>query len=139
MDKQNCIFCKIIDGVIPSTTIFENTEFKVIMDLYPATKGHTLIIPKEHFDDIFEIDSETAGRLFSLATHIARALKTELNCDGLNVLQNNGTIAGQSIPHFHLHLIPRYQSDGLNVTFEAKDPADKEELAILAENLRAKL
>ncbi|MDF2820527.1 MAG: hypothetical protein K0R15_968 [Clostridiales bacterium] len=136
MDKNNCIFCKITSGEIKSITIFENTEFKVIMDLFPATKGHTLIITKEHFDNIYEIDSDTAGRLFALATHISRALKAELNCDGLNVLQNNGVVANQSIPHFHLHLIPRYLNDGLNMTFDTKEAAIQEELTELATKIR---
>ena len=95
MKKEDCIFCKIAGGEIPSNTIYENSEFKVIMDIAPASKGHVLIIPKEHFKDIYEIDAITAGKLFQLATVVARALKEVLHCDGLNVLQNNGLIAGQ--------------------------------------------
>ena len=109
MKKEDCIFCKIAGGEIPSNTIYENSEFKVIMDIAPASKGHVLIIPKEHFKDIYEIDAITAGKLFQLATVVARALKEVLHCDGLNVLQNNGLIAGQTVYHFHMHLIPRYK------------------------------
>ena len=98
MKKEDCIFCKIASGDIPSNTIYENSEFKVIMDIAPASKGHVLIIPKEHFKDIYEIDAITAGKLFQLATVVARALKEVLHCDGLNVLQNNGLITYAVIP-----------------------------------------
>ena len=108
--KEDCIFCKIAKGKIPSATIYEDNHFAVILDVNPATKGHCLIIPKEHFDNIYDLDGETAGKLFSLATCIARALKDALKCDGLNVIQNNGEIAGQTVNHFHLHLIPRYEN-----------------------------
>ena len=96
MKKDDCIFCKIAAGEIPSTTVYETNEFKVFFDIAPASKGHTLIIPKEHFDNIFSLDSETAGKLFSLTTVVARALKEETGCDGMNLLQNNGEIAGQT-------------------------------------------
>ena len=115
MKKEDCIFCKIAGGEIPSNTIYENSEFKVIMDIAPASKGHVLIIPKEHFKDIYEIDAITAGKLFQLATVVARALKEVLHCDGLNVLQNNGLIAGQTVYHFHMHLIPRYEGDDVTI------------------------
>lgn len=113
--KDDCIFCKIAKGSIPSATIYEDRRFRVIMDINPASKGHCLIIPKEHFDNIYDLDVETAGRLFSLATCIARALRDALGCEGLNIVQNNGKIAGQTVFHFHLHLIPRYQGDDVKV------------------------
>lgn len=124
MRKEDCIFCKIINGDIPSNTIYENSEFKVIMDASPATKGHVLILPKEHFDDIYDIDAETAGRLFQLASVVARALKEALHCDGLNILQNNGTIAGQTVFHFHMHLIPRYKGDTVTLKWEEHSSED---------------
>lgn len=124
MIKEDCIFCKIINGDIPSNTIYENSEFKVIMDASPATKGHVLILPKEHFDDIYDIDAETAGRLFQLASVVARALKEALHCDGLNILQNNGTIAGQTVFHFHMHLIPRYKGDTVTLKWEEHSSED---------------
>ncbi len=130
MRKEDCIFCKIINGDIPSNTIYENSEFKVIMDASPATKGHVLILPKEHFDDIYDIDAETAGRLFQLANVVARALKEALHCDGLNILQNNGTIAGQTVFHFHMHLIPRYKGDTVTLKWEehSSDDLDMEKI-----------
>ena len=124
MRKEDCIFCKIINGDIPSNTIYENSEFKVIMDASPATKGHVLILPKEHFDDIYDIDAETAGRLFQLASVVARALKEALHCDGLNILQNNGMIAGQTVFHFHMHLIPRYKGDTVTLKWEEHSSED---------------
>ena len=107
--KEDCLFCKIARGKIPSATIYEDSHFRVILDVNPATKGHCLIIPKEHFDNIYDLDAETAGKLFSLATCIARAMRDALGCEGLNLVQNNGEIAGQTVFHFHLHLIPRYK------------------------------
>lgn len=131
MVKDDCIFCKIAKGEIPSATIYETSEFKVMLDVAPANKGHALIIPKEHFDNIFQIDAETAGKLFSLATVVARALKEETNCEGMNIVQNNGAVAGQTVNHFHLHLIPRHQGDGVQVTWKQgeTDPAEQEALA----------
>ena len=117
MKKEDCIFCKIANGESPSATIFEDRDFRVMLDIGPATRGHVLILTKEHYDNIYEIDAETAGKLFSLASVIARAMKKVLNCDGMNILQNNGTVAGQTVFHFHLHLIPRYEGDQVQVTW----------------------
>lgn len=138
MKKEDCIFCKIANGEIPSTTIFENEEFKVFFDINPASKGHCLIVPKEHYDNIFDIDKEVAGRLFSLAASVAGSLKKQLNCEGMNLVQNNGEIAGQTVFHFHLHLIPRYTGDTVNVKW-APGQADVEELAKLAKAVAADL
>jgi histidine triad (HIT) family protein len=134
LNSQECLFCKIAKGEIPSATIFENSEFKVILDKFPANKGHILIIPKEHMENIYEMDSELGGKLFSLAINIAKILKKELNIEGLNILQNNGKIAGQSVFHFHLHLIPRYQDDEVNITWKPLKPTN-EELTDLANKL----
>ncbi len=136
--KEDCIFCKIAAGQIPSATIYEDNNFRVFLDINPATKGHCLIVPKEHFDNIYELDAETAGRLFSLATMIARALKKALNCDGLNIVQNNGLVAGQTVFHFHMHLVPRYENDGLSL-LEEQDPGDMDEIETLRKLIRAEL
>lgn len=130
MIKDDCIFCKIAKGDIPSATIYETSDFKVILDVAPANKGHALIITKEHFDNIFQMDAETAAKLFSLATVVARAIKDELKCDGLNVLQNNGEAAGQTVNHFHLHLIPRYENDGVNIGWTPKETVSEEQEAL---------
>lgn len=138
MHNSDCIFCKIANGEIPSNTVYENSDFKVILDVAPASKGHTLIIPKEHFKNIFEIDGVTAGKLFSLGTEVARAIKQELQCDGLNIVQNNGAVAGQTVDHFHLHLIPRNEGDGVNIGWEPMQ-ADAEENAELAKQLHKRI
>lgn len=138
MTDMDCIFCKIAEGHIPSATIYENSEFRVLLDISPASKGHALIIPKEHFKDIFEIDAVTAGKLFSLATEVARAMKAVLKCDGLNIVQNNGAVAGQTVFHFHLHLIPRYEQDGLAITWTPGE-SDAEELKELAKAIRKQI
>lgn len=138
MMKEDCVFCKIVNGDIPSNTIYENSEFKVIMDISPATKGHVLVLPKEHYKDIYDIDAETAGKLFQLAAVVARALKEVLNCDGLNILQNNGVIAGQTVFHFHMHLIPRYEGDDVTVKWE-EHSMDAEEMDQLRKDIRKAL
>ena len=138
MKKEDCVFCKIVNGDIPSNTIYENSEFKVIMDISPATRGHVLILPKEHYKDIYDIDAETAGKLFQLAAVVARALKEVLNCDGLNILQNNGVIAGQTVFHFHMHLIPRYEGDDVTVKWE-EHSMDAEEMDQLRKDIRKAL
>lgn len=138
MIKEDCIFCKIAKGDIPSATIYETSDFKVILDVAPANRGHALIITKEHFDNIFQMDAETAAKLFSLATVVARAIKEETNCDGLNVVQNNGEVAGQTVNHFHLHLIPRFKGDNVNVTWKQGE-SDSEALAELAKALKKRI
>lgn len=111
MNKPDCIFCKIIGGEIPSRTIYEDDLFKVILDIEPATKGHALIIPKNHYDDLYELGEEEAKTIFILAQKLARVMTEKLGCDGFNIVQNNGEVANQTVLHFHLHLIPRYEND----------------------------
>lgn len=129
---SDCIFCKISGGEIPSTTLYEDDSFRVIFDLGPASKGHALILPKKHFDDVFSMDEETASKVFVVAAKVAKAMKEVLKCDGMNILQNNGTIAGQTVFHFHMHLIPRYEGDGINIGWTPKT-ADAEVLAQLSD------
>lgn len=109
MIKKDCIFCKLASGEIPTNTIFEDGLFRVILDAAPASKGHALIIPKEHYADLYEIDAETAGEAMKLAKKLAAHMTETLQCDGFNLVQNNGEVAGQTVFHFHLHLIPRYR------------------------------
>ena len=108
MRKDDCIFCKIIAGEIPSNTIYEDDDIKVIMDIAPATKGHALVLPKDHYDNIYDIDSEVLGKVVKVAQKVMKHATKVLGCDGYNLLQNNGEIAGQTVFHFHMHLIPRY-------------------------------
>lgn len=123
---DNCIFCKIISGDIPSATILENDEFKVILDRFPATKGHVLVLPKEHYANIFEIDPELGGRLFTLAIRIAGIVKKATGATDMNIIQNNGPIAGQTVDHFHLHIIPRYADDTVTVKWNQLDLTDEQ-------------
>ncbi len=112
MKEENCIFCKIASGEIPSKTIYEDNEFRVILDISPASKGHALIIPREHYADIYELPEDMAGHVMVLAKKLAAHMTEALNCDGFNIVQNNGEVAGQTVFHFHMHLIPRYREDG---------------------------
>lgn len=108
MLKDDCIFCRIIKGEIPSNTIFEDEEFKVILDAGPVSRGHALILPKDHYSDLYEIPEEKAASAIKLAKKLMIQMTDKLGCDGFNVLQNNKEAADQSVPHFHMHLIPRY-------------------------------
>ena len=113
----DCIFFKIANGEIPSATLYEDEEFRVILDLGPASKGHSLILPKKHAANIYELPDETAGKAMILAKKMAGKLTDALNCDGFNIVQNNGEIAGQTVFHFHMHLIPRYEGDGVGLNW----------------------
>ena len=115
---ENCIFCKIASGEIPSATLYEDEDFRVILDLGPATKGHSLILPKKHAANISEMPDELLGRAMSVAKKVAVAMKEGLSCDGVNVVQNNGEAAGQTVFHFHMHIIPRYKGDNAGVSWK---------------------
>ncbi len=128
--EENCIFCKIANGDIPSATLYEDEDFRVILDLGPASKGHALILPKKHAANLFELPEETAGKALVIAKRIGETLKEGLHADGLNIVQNNGAAAGQTVDHFHIHLIPRYQDDTVNVKWQPGElsETDKEEI-----------
>lgn len=107
--KDDCIFCKLANGVIPTNSIYEDDDFNVILDAGPAMKGHALILPKEHYANIYEIDEEILAKAAKLAKKIVEHETPILGADGYNLVQNNGETAGQTVFHFHLHLIPRYK------------------------------
>lgn len=137
MKETNCIFCKIASGEIPSNTIYEDDEFRVILDLTPASKGHALILPKEHYADIYEIDAELAGRAMKLAKKLAMHMTKALSCDGFNLLQNNHEVAGQTVFHFHMHLIPRYRNaKNQDMLMWTKETFSEEEMREIREMLR---
>ena len=123
---NDCIFCKIAKGEIPSKTIYEDEMFRVILDLGPATKGHALVLPKAHYSNLFEMPQEAAADAMKVAKKVASLLKTKLNCDGLNLVQNNGETAGQTVMHFHLHVIPRYENDGQKILWNPTSPSAEE-------------
>ena len=110
MRDDNCIFCKIANGEIPSATLYEDEEFRVILDLGPASKGHALILPKNHYRNLYDIDDEVASKAIVLAKKMVTKMTDVLGCDGYNVVQNNEEPAGQTVFHFHMHLIPRYKN-----------------------------
>ena len=114
---DNCIFCKIAGGEIPAATLYEDENFRVILDLGPASKGHALILPKEHYANLYEIDEEVAGNAMKLAKRLVTKMTDALKCDGFNLVQNNGEVAGQTVFHFHMHLIPRYENDQVGLTW----------------------
>ncbi|MCD8220602.1 MAG: HIT family protein [Clostridiales bacterium] len=136
MNDQNCIFCKIANGEIPSATVYEDEEFRVILDMGPASRGHALILPKSHFKDITEADMETAGKLFPLASKIGQGMKKGLGAAGFNVVQNNGTCAGQTVFHLHVHVIPRYEG-GPEIVAWKPGKSDPDELAKTAALIHA--
>ena len=106
---DNCIFCKIINGEIPSYTIFEDELIKIFLDINPSSNGHCLVIPKKHFVDINDIDSEYLNHIFTVVKEMLPILESKLNYDGISLCQNNGFV--QDVKHFHLHLIPKYKNN----------------------------
>lgn len=130
MRDESCIFCKLAAGEIPSTTLYEDENFRVILDLSPAAKGHALIIPKEHYRNLYDLDEKLAAEVLVLAKKMVVKLKGILDCDGYNIVQNNEEAAGQTVFHFHMHLIPRYKGDnvGLGWKMGKLSDADKEEI-----------
>jgi histidine triad (HIT) family protein len=113
---SDCIFCKIVNGEIPSAKVYEDEHVYAFLDISQVTKGHTLVIPKKHTPNVFEIESEEAGNLFAAVPKIANAIKKAYEPKGLNLLQNNGEFAYQSVFHLHIHLIPRYdETDGFGL------------------------
>lgn len=137
--SQDCIFCRINSGEIPSTTIYENEEFRVMLDRFPASKGHILIIPKEHIEDIYDLEPESAGRLFELTTRFASIIKRTFGNDGLNIIQNNGKAAGQTVFHYHLHMIPRYKDDNMQLGWECDEKVTVQELEEHANQIKNKM
>ena len=123
---SNCIFCKIANGEIPSATLYEDEDFRVILDLGPASKGHALILPKAHAANIYEISDDMAAKAMILAKKMATKMTEALKCDGFNIVQNNGEPAGQTVFHFHMHLIPRYVNDGQKILWTPGESTPEE-------------
>ena len=128
---SDCIFCKIANGEIPSATLYEDEDFRVILDLGPASKGHALILPKAHAANIYEISDDMAAKAMILAKKMATKMTETLKCDGFNIVQNNGEPAGQTVFHFHMHLIPRYEGDQVGITWKPGTLTDEVKNEIL--------
>jgi len=126
MRKDDCIFCKIANGEIPSKTLYEDDMFRVILDLAPAAKGHALILPKNHAANLYELPENEASKVLVLAKEMATKMTKALDCDGFNLVQNNEEVAGQTVFHFHMHLIPRYTNDGQKINWIPKEMSQDE-------------
>ncbi|RRN49289.1 HIT family protein [Streptococcus suis] len=132
---SDCIFCKIISGEIPASKVYEDDQVLAYLDITQVTKGHTLVVPKEHYRNVLDMNEEVAATLFSVVPTIARQLKEKLGASGLNIVNNNEEAAGQTVFHTHIHLLPRFNNqDGLSIQFKANDP-DFPALAQLAQEL----
>ena len=138
MTDDNCIFCRIAGGTIPSATLYEDEQFRVILDLGPASRGHALILPKEHFEDVCQLDEGIAAKVLTLGAKIGAAMKKALGCAGFNLVQNNGKAAGQTVSHFHMHVIPRYE-DGPSMVSWIPGEITSEELEEVAETIKKSL
>jgi len=130
MKNENCIFCKIANGEVPSAVIYEDDDFRVILDMGPASKGHALVVPKEHYINLFDLSDELASKALIVAKKVICKMKDVLGCDGYNIVQNNEEAAGQTVMHFHIHLIPRYKEDqvGLGWKMGKLSDADRDEI-----------
>lgn len=126
MKDENCIFCKLANGDIPTATVYEDEYLRAIMDAAPANKGHIIILPKSHAANIYELEDEYVSRAFVLAKKLAVALKELTGCDGVNILQNNGEAAGQTVFHFHVHVIPRFKDDDCTIVWKPTSYDDGE-------------
>lgn len=132
MKDNNCIFCKIAAGEIPSATIYEDDDFRVILDIEPATYGHALLICKEHYANLYELPDALAARALPVAKKVISMMKDITGCDGYNIVQNNGRAAGQSVSHYHIHLIPRYAHDGALPLWKPGHLSEEDKEEILA-------
>lgn len=132
MREENCIFCKIAAGEIPSATLYEDNDFKVILDIEPASKGHALILPKNHYANLYELDDATAAKVLLIAKKMITKLTDILGCEGYNIVQNNGKAAGQTVFHYHMHLIPRYKDDTVDIKWKMGKLSEEDKEYILS-------
>jgi len=136
---NNCIFCKIIGGAIPASVVYEDEHALAFMDINPVNPGHTLVVPKAHFQEVGEMDEAIGAHLFKVAMRVEKALrKSGLRCEGINILQNNGAAAFQDVMHVHLHVIPRYRGDDLKVHWGAKS-AERQDLEEAAKSIKKQM
>lgn len=135
---SDCIFCKIVNGEIPSAKVFENENIFAFLDISPLNKGHCLIIPKQHFENIFDIDKDVLSKIIKIAKELAEKMKNNLGAKAVNLVNASGEEAEQGVFHFHLHVVPRYENDGLEMNkwwqSKVKKPTP-EDLRKLAEKI----
>jgi len=137
-NMQTCVFCKIVKGEIDSAKIYEDNEVFAFLDINPLSLGHTLIIPKSHFENIFDINENILQKIIVVTKNISQKIKNNLNADGIRLSQFNGSVAGQEVMHFHLHVIPKYENDELSKNFKSKE-VNLEELKKIASKLATDL
>jgi histidine triad (HIT) family protein len=136
---NDCIFCKIITGTLPCAKVYEDDTQLAFLDLYPISRGHTLLIPKKHHRNLFDANELVAAKVYPTVILLARAIKQATGCAGLNIIQNNEAVANQVVFHSHIHLIPRYEDDNIKLAVAGKQQADKDQLVKLAEAIHSTL
>lgn len=136
---NDCIFCKIAAGDIPSAKVYEDGDVLAFMDIAPAARGHVLVIPKTHFPNLLEASDEAVAKALAVAKRVARAQMKALGADGVNLFQTNGTAAGQTVFHLHFHVIPRFDGDGLFQNWTPRPYASPDEAAGVADSIRSAL
>lgn len=134
---NDCLFCKIEQGKIPSVRVYEDELVFAMMDIFPESQGHLLIIPRTHAENLFEVPNETLAHLIRVSKRLAQAAKTALNADGIKIVQFNGAEAGQTVFHYHMHVVPAYAGQGFKR--HAAEPEDSEKLQALADKIKAEL
>ena len=128
--ENDCIFCKIISGAIPCSKVYEDEKILAFLDLGPVNKGHTLIVPKKHFETLLDMPDKLLAELIKATKKVAKAVIKVTRTDGFNLMQSNKPTAGQVVPHFHLHIIPRHKEDGLKFWPQGKyEEGEMEKLA----------
>lgn len=138
MVKDDCIFCKLANGVIPAATLYEDDDFRVILDAGPASRGHALILPKQHYENLCQLDEAVGAKVLKVAAKLGKAMESGLGCAGFNLVQNNGEAAGQTVMHFHMHIIPRYKNGPEMVAWKP-DSVSAEETKSIVEAVTSRL
>lgn len=139
MKVDNCIFCKILADEIPSAVVYEDELFRAILDVNPAARGHVIILPKNHAANLFELPDEEASGILIVAKKIAAAMMKAYHCDGINILQNNGEAAGQTVFHLHVHVIPRFEGDTDHINIGWRPGDTPEDLQTIADEIKVNL
>ena len=134
-DDQDCIFCSIVAGDAPATIVDEDEHTIAFMDIHPWTEGHALVIPREHHENLYEIDEETLCQVMTASKRLSLRVRDALNADGVNLLNSAGRAAWQTVFHFHVHVIPRYEDDPLELPVRPQE-GDPDEIKEIAEKLR---
>lgn len=133
----DCLFCKIAEGEIPSIRVYEDDVVFAMMDIFPESKGHLLIIPRAHGDNLFDVPAETLAHIVAVSQRIGQAAQQALNADGIKIAQFNGAAAGQTVFHYHMHVVPAYENIGFKR--HAGEPANSDELQVFADKIKAVL